>query len=148
MVCDMNIKDPYKPICSMVILDRKRAYRKIIYFRFRVIIYDFNTTKQIWYEKINENEYFMDKIVFENYDNKDKYIEIHLRNHNFSVPNSCMIKTGFNGLWKYYTGDIDELKFYRKIEFGNIDILCSDLEINFESYLKNKKGCNEKFTRQ
>ena len=147
MVCDTDIKNAYKPICSMVILDGERKYRKIIYFKKRVIIYDFDTTKQVWYEKVNDDEYFIDQIAFENYRNQNKYVEVHLRNRDFSDPNICMIRVGSDGRWKYYVGDIDDSKFYRKIEFGDTDILYNDIETNFESYLMNVKECGKNFLR-
>lgn len=143
-----NDKETYKPICSMIIQKESVMYRKVIYFTFQVISVDLDTSKQVWYEKVNGNEFFVDKIVYNNYKNQNIYIELHFRNRTFSMPNICMIRMKGEKDWEYYVGDIDDTFFYRTIEFGDTDTIFKDLDTSFESYLYNIQKCDKRFIRR
>lgn len=148
MLLDAQNENTYKPICSTIILKENKEYRKIIYFNFRVLVVDLESTKQIWYEKVNGNKYFVDKVVYERYGKQQAYVEVHFRNRNFSNPNICMIRMQNEKDWEYYVGDIEDTLFYRTIEFGDIDVLFRDLEMSFESYMKNIQKCDKRFIRK
>lgn len=143
-----NEKMVYKPICSIVEYREKEMYRKVIYFTFQVVAISLDTTKQVWYEKIDGEQYFIDKIVYNNYKNMNIYMELHFRNRNFSEPNLCMIKKQSNNQWEYYVADIEDTLFYRKIEFGDTETVYKDLETNFEPYLNNIQKCDKRFIRK
>lgn len=140
-----NMGKMFKPICSIVEYGEKGIYRKVIYFTFQVVIIDLHTTKQVWYEKMKDNRYFIDKIVYNNYKKQGIYVEMHIRNSTFSYPNICMIKAWEQNEWKYFVGDIDDTLFYRIIHFGDVETLYKDLDASFEPYLNNIRKCNEKF---
>jgi hypothetical protein len=140
-----NMEKIFEPICSIVEYGEKGIYRKVIYFTFQVVIIDLHTTKQVWYEKIKDNRYFIDKIVYNNYKKQGIYVEMHIRNSTFSYPNICMIKVCEQNEWKYFVGDIDDTLFYRMIHFGDVETLYKDLDASFEPYLNNIQKCNEKF---
>lgn len=140
-------KKNYNPICSMMDYRDNRLYRKIIYFTFQLVAIDLDTTKQIWYEKVNGDEYFIDKIVYNNYQNKNVYIELHFRNSKFSKPNICMIRMKDKNGWRYFVGDIEDIHFYRTIKFGDIEIVFKDLDASFEAFLNNVQECDKRFVR-
>lgn len=140
-------KKNYNPICSMMDYRDNRLYRKIIYFTFQLVAIDLDTTKQIWYEKVNGDEYFIDKIVYNNYQNKNVYIELYFRNSKFSKPNICMIRMKDKNGWRYFVGDIEDIHFYRTIKFGDIEIVFKDLDASFEAFLNNVQECDKRFVR-
>lgn len=143
-----NNKESYKPICSMIILKKGEMYRKVIYFTFQMISVDLDTTKQVWYNKVSENEYFIDKIVYHNFNKQNIYLEMHFRDRTFSDPNICMIRMQGEKDWEYYVGDIEDTLFYRTIKLGEIDSIYNDLDTSFESYLHNVQKCDKRFIRK
>lgn len=147
---DMQHIKTYNPICSMRITREKKPFRSLIYFNFQVIAVDIDLGKQIWYEKTDESgEYFIYKIVYEKQNNNKVYVEMHFRNRDFSDPNICMIKKlDNNDNWEYYVADIEDTLFYRKIEFGDTEIVYKDLETNIEGYLTNIQKCDKRFIRK
>lgn len=139
----------YNPICSMRILKDSEPFRTFIYFNFQVIAVDLCMGKEIWYEKIRDSEeYFINKIVRNKYNDEQAYIELHFRNRSFSDPNICMIKLKKHTDWDYYAADIEDTLFYRKIEFGETATVFKDLETNFEDYLHNIQKCDKRFIRK
>ena len=141
-------KKNYNPICSMMEYRENKAYRKIIYFTFHLIAIHLDTTKQIWYQNVGGDEYFIDKIVYNNYQNKNIYMELHFRNRNFSRPNICMIRIKDENGWRYFVGDIEDIHFYRTIEFEDSEIVFKDLDTNFEVFLNNVQECDKRFVRE
>ena len=93
------------------------------------------------------DEYFIDKIVYNNYQNKNVYIELHFRNSKFSKPNICMIRMKDKNGWRYFVGDIEDIHFYRTIKFGDIEIVFKDLDASFEAFLNNVQECDKRFVR-
>lgn len=124
-----NEKETYNPICFMIVFKEN-----VIYFTFRVVVINLDTTKQIWYEKLKGNGYFINKIVYYNYNNLKKYIKMHFRNHTFSDPNICMIRMQGKKDWEYFVGDIEDSFFYRVIEFGDTETVFKNLDTSFEPY--------------
>lgn len=142
-----NEKKMYKPVCSLIEYSEKGIYRKVIYFTFQVVAIDLDATKQIWYEKKEDNSYFIDKIVYNNYKKRSIYVEIHFRDSTFSYPNICMIRINDQNEWKHFVGDIEDIHFYRIIKFGDIETIYKDLDVSFEPYLNNIQKCDERFIR-
>ena len=95
-----------------------------------------------------KEEYFIYKIVYEKLGNEEVYIELHLRNRDFSDPNVCMIKKRNQEDWEYYVADIEDKFFYRKIEFGDTEVLFKDLETNFQPFLHRIQKCDKRFKRK
>lgn len=151
MLIDAQDITTYSPICSMLMIkdNETEPCQAIIYFNFRVIVADVDLGKQIWYEKVKGSEkYFIDQIVYEKYNNQNAYIQLFLRNRNFSDPNICMIKKQNEKDMEYYVATIDDTLFYRDIEFGDTETVYKDLETNFEPYLNNIQKCDNRYIRK
>lgn len=110
----------FEPICSAIFMDKGKKEYKVIYFKDGIIFIDLLSSMQIWYKKLEENTYFIDKIIINNYQYKQKHaiVELNFRNHTFSEPNICMVRVSCNGENEYYLGNIEETAFYRDIKWG------------------------------
>lgn len=150
MITEAQKKKTFSPVCSAYLFKDNLEYYKIIYFVDMIIFIDLINIKQIWYEKISDLYYFIDKIIYKKYEYENKIVDIeaHFRNHTFSEPNICMINIVEEGEKNYYIGEIDETVFYRTIKFGEIDTFLKDLQMHLEKNIFNIQKCNEKYERK
>lgn len=137
-------------ICSVFMdqIEPVLIHKEIRYFADGIDFFDGVVGKGVYYEKINENKYFIDKVTYVNleYNNQKLNVELNFRGSSFSEPNICMIEVRHNNITTYYKANIhDDKFFYRTLNFDDTDIMFKDTEMNYKDFLFNYRKTNSNF---
>ena len=137
-------------ICSVFMdqIEPVLIHKEIRYFADGIDFFDGVVGKGVYYEKINENKYFIDQVTYVNleYNNQKLDVELNFRGCSFSEPNICMIRVKSNNITTYYKANIyDDKFFYRTLNFDDTDIMYKDIEMSYKNYLFNYRKTNSNF---
>lgn len=137
-------------ICSVFMDQIEPVFilKSIRYFANKILVFDGVVGKGVTYEKINENNYFIDQVTYFNleYNNESLDVELNFRGCSFSEPNICMIKVKNNNITSYYKANIyDDRYFYRTLNFDDTDIMYKDIEMSYKDFLFNYRKTNSNF---